>query len=431
MAIDRSLGNRNDSNTRYFDAALRHQVGIRNFTNKQIQELLLLMDKLDKDILAKLEVRLKKFSGKIYNPRTQKFKDMITDIKAIRAAAFREMEKKFTNNMIELSKIEIDFEKKMLESSLPVVIDFKTVTEEALTALITTVPFGDGSEGGKTLKQWFSTLKNSDQNRFLSAIQVGLFQGESVDEIVRRLRGSKEFGFRDGIVGLTKRQIEAVVRTGINGISNTAREAIWTANAEVVSFLRWTSTLDGRTSAICQSRDGKFATLTNEPLPPGVEQLDPNGARPPAHVSCRSVMVAVFSKEGVLSVIGERPFVRSTKAIKNINFRDMAKQRIGKDRWTELTEKERRIEITTTKKRWADKHIGTVPANMTYNDWLQKQPGAFQNDVLGKTKAELFRTGKISVDEFVTRAGNEVTLKQLAKTDPTVFIAAGLDPTEF
>lgn len=431
MAIDRTPGNRLDANTRYFDAALRHQVGIRNLTNAQVRELLELMDKVDRDIINKLRIRLQKFVGKPYNPRTEKFKALLTEVRAIRAAAFKELEKKFTNSVIDLSKIEVDFEKRMLEAALPVIIDFETVSNETLTAIVTTAPFGDGNEGGRTIKQWFSTLKASDQTRFFSAIQVGMFQGESIDEIVGRVRGTKQFGFRDGVLGLTRRQIEAVVRTGVNGISNTAREAIWAANAELVSFLRWTSTLDGRTSAICRSRDGKFATLTAEPLPTGAKQLEPNGARPPAHVSCRSVMVAVFSKEGVLATIGTRPFVRSGKSIKRINFRDMAKQKLGADTWAGLTEAERRLQIGKVRNAWADKNIGTVPADVTYNEWLSRQPASFQDEVLGKTKGQLFRTGKVSVDEFVTRAGNEVTLKQLAKTDPTVFIAAGLDPSEF
>lgn len=431
MPIDRTPGSRADANTSYFDAALRHQIGIRNLTTSQVNELLALLDKADKDIINKLRIRLQKFVGRPYNPKTKKFKDLLTEIKAIRAAALREVEKKFRNSVIDLSKLEVNFEKKMLEAALPVLVDFQTVPSELLTAIVTTAPFGDGSEGGRTIKQWFSSLRASDQTRFLSAIQVGMFQGESIDEIVGRVRGTKQFGFRDGVLGLTRRQIEAVVRTGVNGISNAAREAIWAANAELVSFLRWTSTLDGRTSAICRSRDGKFATLTDEPLPAGAKQLEPNGARPPAHVSCRSVMVAVFSKEGILSAIGQRPFVRSTQGIKKINFRDMAKRKIGADSWANLTEAERRLQISKVRNSWADKNIGTVPADVTYNDWLRRQPASFQDEVLGKTKGELFRTGKVSVDEFVTKAGNEVTLSQLAKTDPTVFIAAGLDPSEF
>jgi hypothetical protein len=55
----------------------------------------------------------------------------------------------------------------------------------------------------------------------------------------------------------------------------------------------------------------------------------------------------------------------------------------------------------------------------------------FQEDVLGVTKAKLFRDGKLPLDRFVDRNGNELTLKDLAKKHADAFVAAGLDPTKY
>jgi len=66
-----------------------------------------------------------------------------------------------------------------------------------------------------------------------------------------------------------------------------------------------------------------------------------------------------------------------------------------------------------------------------YQEWLKSQSKEFQEDILGKTKATLFRNGNLKLNKFVSNNGTELTLKQLAKKYANVFRAAGLNPDEF
>ena len=59
---------------------------------------------------------------------------------------------------------------------------------------------------------------------------------------------------------------------------------------------------------------------------------------------------------------------------------------------------------------------GQVPADQTYDGFLRKQPKAFQDEVLGKTKADLFRSG-VKVDRFTDASGVEYTLDQLKRRE--------------
>jgi hypothetical protein len=72
-----------------------------------------------------------------------------------------------------------------------------------------------------------------------------------------------------------------------------------------------------------------------------------------------------------------------------------------------------------------------VPAATSYQEWLKRQSKEFQEDVLGKTKARLFRDGKLPLDKFVNRLGDELTLAELAGMHSAAFKAAGLDPAAF
>ena len=49
---------------------------------------------------------------------------------------------------------------------------------------------------------------------------------------------------------------------------------------------------------------------------------------------------------------------------------------------------------------------GQVPASMKYPEWLRKQPIDLQNQVLGKERAQLWRSGKVKFENFVdSKAG--------------------------
>jgi hypothetical protein len=120
-----------------------------------------------------------------------------------------------------------------------------------------------------------------------------------------------------------------------------------------------------------------------------------------------------------VGLLGNRPFVVDTRnrRRREIDFRAEAK-RTGKS-------------IQDIRREWSDRNVGRVPAATTYQDFLKRQPASFQDDVLGRTKGKLFRDGGLTVDQFVDRAGNELTLDQLAATKPEAFVKAGLDPEAF
>jgi len=59
---------------------------------------------------------------------------------------------------------------------------------------------------------------------------------------------------------------------------------------------------------------------------------------------------------------------------------------------------------------------GFVPKDTTYDAWLRRQPRDFQEEVLGITKAKLFRGG-LSIDKFVNDTGREYTIDELRRRE--------------
>lgn len=69
---------------------------------------------------------------------------------------------------------------------------------------------------------------------------------------------------------------------------------------------------------------------------------------------------------------------------------------------------------------------GQVAQDLSYDGWLRTKPQAFQDDVLGKKKAELFRAG-LTLDRFVSRAGDELTLDELKQREAGLWAKAFAD----
>ena len=399
------------ANEEYRDAALRHQIGLRRYTAGLNKRIATLLEKADAELTQKLKDRLAKFDGRDLDYTGERWKALLADMRDARAAALAEFRTTVREELGQLAPMEASREVSVLQSAIPIEITFATVAADQLRAIVSARPFQ-----GRLLNDWFKTLEQVDQQRLVQAVQLGMTQGEPIDDIVRRVVGTRKNNYADGILSMTRRDAQAIVRTAVNHVSNTARSYVWDANSDVITARIWVSTLDGRTSAVCRARDGQGAPVGGKPLPEGVEPLSPPDAKPPAHVNCRSTMVAYIDGAGL---IGNRPTVVDTRTAKarEVDFQAEAKAS-GRP-------------VKEVRKDWADRNVGRVPAATTYQDFLSRQSASFQDNVLGKTKGALFRQGGLKLDQFTDRAGNELTLEQLAATRPEAFVKAGLDPEKF
>jgi len=66
-----------------------------------------------------------------------------------------------------------------------------------------------------------------------------------------------------------------------------------------------------------------------------------------------------------------------------------------------------------------------VSDKTNFDKWLRGQPQKYQNEFLGKTKAELFRNGE-KLDRFVDPLGKQYTIKELYQLDKNSFKSAGI-----
>jgi|5B_taG_2_1085324.scaffolds.fasta_scaffold00216_34 SPP1 gp7 family putative phage head morphogenesis protein len=133
---------------------------------------------------------------------------------------------------------------------------------------------------GDTPEQWFDKMLQAPTGDSLRRrILQGLEQGETVDQIVRGIRGSRT---EEGILDKAATGVETLVRTAATTESNAAREE--TFRELGIERWRFVATLDSRTTILCASLDGKTYPVGEGPMPP-------------LHPNCRSTAVPFFDEE--------------------------------------------------------------------------------------------------------------------------------------
>jgi SPP1 gp7 family putative phage head morphogenesis protein len=237
-------------------------------------------------------------------------------------------------------------------------------------------------------------------------------EGETIADISRRIVGSAGLKGADGVTEITRQGAESITRTAVNHFADAAKAALYEENRDIISEEVYHATLDSRTTPRCAGLDGKRFKV-------GV------GPRPPQHFRCRSVRIPVVAGD----LIGDRPMTRSTERELLGEFADER----GIDRVSSRDDLPRGTKgaFDEFARRRVRAMTGLAPATTTYGDFLSRQSVAFQEEVLGKTKARLFRDGGLRLDRFNNRRGDELTLAQLARSEADVFRRAGLDPRDF
>lgn len=256
--------------------------------------------------------------------------------------------------------------------SFPYMLDLVTPNVSVIKAGLQTTG-ARGKTLGRSYREWWDSVNLATRKKIMQEVNIGLASGESVDRITRRVRGTRANRFNDGAWRTTGRHAEAVVRTNINHIASVARNEVAKANTDVIKAERWVSTLDSRTSHICANLDGRKLDIDQ-------------GIRPPAHVRCRSIVIPVTKsfRELGLNIDEPPPSNRASR-----NYPSAAKAVRGE-----------------------------VPGSITYGRWLKSQPVDIQNEVLGKRKAQLFRSGKVSIGQFTDKSLRPLTLEQLERKVP-------------
>lgn len=364
----KALGLVGSVNEALHDASILHAVYMERLKTQEVNTIVaFLNDEVFPDVAKTLEKRLARITARGYDSnvwKTKRYQALLKSIHELIRSGLIDASADLKKRLGDIGVYEAKFQQQLLSNTLEqagvlhLIPEIVLPSNNMLRSIATSKPFE-----GRLLKDWWKGLETNAQATISSQINIGIATGEPTPKIVSRVVGKSSTTFVDGALHTTRRHATTVVRTAISHIAAQAREMVWGENSEVIKGVRYVAVLDGRTTDICRTLDGQVFGIYE-------------GPRPPMHHQCRSTTVAV---------------TRS---------------------WKELGIKLKEAPIGVRASM-----NGQVPANLTYAQWIRKQPIEFQNQVMGKGKATLYRRGVVPMEKFIDSKYRPLTLDELVKLE--------------
>ncbi|MDG6255813.1 minor capsid protein [Glaesserella parasuis] len=214
---------------------------------------------------------------------------------------------------------------------------------------------------GSPLEDWWAKQGNDFAFKFEGIIRQGLLDGQQTSQMITDVKH---------LMNTSRRHAETLVITAVAKVADKAHQALRDENLDILAGEKHLSTLDTRTSTVCQLRDGLMWDLDKKPIDHDVPYQ-----RPPLHPRCRSILQLVTKSWKELGIDAEE-MPSSTRASQD----------------------------------------GPVSEQINYENWLKSKSPEQQDQVLGKGKADLWRRGVITFADMLDQSGRPLTLKDLYLT---------------
>lgn len=361
-------------------ASIGHAVDLQHLSNAEVRKIIALLNSVDADLRAQLIQAIEAAGNGTFT--ATRMNTVLASVLALNKSIYATIQETLVESIIDLAKYEIGYQKDLFTQVIPqevqVIVSLGTVNLDQVQQIAMSRPFQ-----GKLLKEWMGDLETSRATRIRDGIRMGMVEGQTTDQIVRRVMGIKAEGYADGLLNRSRQDIEAVVRTAISHTAQGARDAYYRANDGLIDEVAWLSTLDNKTSADCRLRDRlRYTNDTHQPIGHQVPWKAGPGR---IHWCCRSTSTPII--KGYEELRLSKGLSESTRASMD----------------------------------------GQVPASTSYGEWLKGQSAERQDQILGPTRGKLLRDGGLDVPGFYNDKGKLLTLDELKSRDGKAFEAAGLN----
>jgi hypothetical protein len=237
---------------------------------------------------------------------------------------------------------------------------------------------------GSPAKNWWLRQAQDTQFKLANEIRIGAAQGETNAQIIKRIVGQDATVAKapaapgavpavdpgiPGVMPLARKNAAAIVQTSMATVAAETRRATFQANRDIANGIIQHSTLDGHTSLQCIAYSGATWDMDYEPI---LENDLPYNGGVPRHFSCRSAEALLMK-----------------------TLREMG---------VDMDEPDPGMRASSD---------GPISAKTTFADFLKMKGEDYQNEVLGKGRAAMFRAGKLTPRDLVSAAGRPLKLADL------------------
>jgi SPP1 gp7 family putative phage head morphogenesis protein len=370
-----------------------HSLNLLRFEKSVRREALKTLKELEKDLVKEL-TRLDPTAVGYDSYKKARLERLLQQTRLTISSRMKEAASAMNKSLYGMARVETDFVKKAIAKSIGVDLSTVGLSSSQLRAILSDTVIQGAASG-----QWWSKIGKDLQSRFSSGIRQGMLRGETLGQLVTRIRGTKEKSFKDGIMSTTASSARRLIRTSVQAVANKARDDTYLENDDLIRSVQWVATLDGRTTKICRARDGKRYSLPDhEPIGHSLPWLEGPGA---IHWQCRSTSVAILKSWKELSGKSIRTGGRPSD-IESMMGRRLAEMGMDEDQ----------REAVMYRSRASMR--GYVDREMDYDGWLRRMPLRFQERVMGDD-FDLWKRRKLTLAEAIDSGASPLDVEMLAE----------------
>lgn len=349
---------------------IAHLLFVSRYSTGAAKKMVKILDKSDKELSAALLMALEDLEPESFT--VKRLESLLGDVRKINDAVTKGMLSGLLEEINGFAEYESGYQLDLFNSIIPKDIlshvPLMGISFEQVYAAAIAQPFQ-----GRLLKEWASNVGSDRIRRITNTVRTGYLQGETTNDIVRRIRGTKAANYTDGVLQIGRANATSIVKTAISHTAAIARNKFAENNKDLITAKQWSSTIDTKTSAPCRIRDRLRYTLANKPIGHQIPYLQGPGK---LHFNCRS---------------GET-FITAS--------------------WKDLGIKKDKLSSATRASM-----DGQIPAQTSYLEWLSKQSAYRQDQVLGAERGRMYRAGEIKLSDMYADNGEWLTLAQLKEIE--------------
>lgn len=237
------------------------------------------LNKVYQDISRLLTSAINELDGEISTLRRAQLNKFLAGVSTKQRKLIAAMVKRHKETLVSFAGYSYQIEASILAATTAATIVNSTRARAVYQAALQR-PLG---ATGDLLEAWVDGITESQVKTVEKVLRKAHVNGWTNQQITQLLRGTRKKNYADGLMSRFGKQTATVVRTSMQHVNNAARQVVWADNSDIVVGYRWVSTLDSRTSEICQDLDGEVFKVGDGPLPP-------------AHPNCRSTTSAELDK---------------------------------------------------------------------------------------------------------------------------------------
>ena len=354
-------------NERVDEVLSQHDLDLIRYANGQIKDVVTQINNLQAELITLIKTAEPKSRATL--------EALLIQVNSAIDRSYASIAIKSVDEFKELATIESKAVSKITERVFRAPIAPKIISENVVLKIVDE-GLAPNTTDGMTIKSRWGKQRDGLKLNTRDGLNYAIQNNQSLDDMVRIIRGNRALNFKDGVIFKNKKAAETLIRTATDTVVNASRLATYERNNDSVRGIQVNAILDSRTTILCRTRNGWAWRLTSYRPFKGTPQkfMGP----PPWHFNCRSTLSPIF---GSLD-----------------DLQSSLDPALGK----EIARRNKSLSID-----------GQPAPTPSFSKMLKSMSKAEQEAVLGKGRLELYNKGKITLSDLVNQQGRTLTLEEL------------------